>query len=387
MMHVGFDISQTGTTKAGCGFFAHSLLSSFLRTDTNACFTLYPIFGDFYYDGKMKYRQPYSGPNVSYGPRWLSRDSAADFWGSGDIEAVLKNPDVVHANNFWCPIQLTSSRLVYTLYDLSFALEPSWATETNRTGCFEGIFRASIAADWILAISEFSRVHFLSTFPHFPENRVRVIHPCSRFRNLESPGKRPGKLEKIGSKMFWLSVGTIEPRKNYFLLAEAYARYLSKDGAPYPLVLAGGVGWLMEDFEQHLKKLGIADHVVLTGYVSDKELIWLYRNCYAHLYPSLFEGFGLPVLEGMQFGAATLASDTSSIPEVAGDAAILIDPDDSDQWAEEMLQLSRQPERRNRMRTASWNQAERFSWEKSASSTLELYREAVSNPKRLFPIC
>ena len=121
---------------------------------------------------------------------------------------------------------------------------------------------------------------------------------------------------------------------------------------------------------------------MLTGYVSDEELIWLYRNCYANLYPSLFEGFGLPVLEGMQFGAPTIASSSTSIPEVAGDAAILLAPEDTEGWAQAMLGLSCNKEQRARLSAAAREQAGRFDWKRSAASLLQLYEEAVASPKR-----
>ena len=120
-----------------------------------------------------------------------------------------------------------------------------------------------------------------------------------------------------------------------------------------PLVLAGGKGWLMEDFQDYLAQLGISDRVILTGYVSDNELIWLYRNCYASLYPSVFEGFGLPVLEGMQFGAPTLSSNATSMPEVAGDAAILLSPHDPEAWTQAMLDLASDPDKRHRLGLAA----------------------------------
>jgi glycosyltransferase involved in cell wall biosynthesis len=116
--------------------------------------------------------------------------------------------------------------------------------------------------------------------------------------------------------------------------------------------------------------------------VSDKELIWLYRNCYANLYPSLFEGFGLPVLEGMQFGAPTIASSSTSIPEVAGDAAILLAPEDTEGWSQAMLGLSSNKEHRARLSAAAREQARRFEWKRSAASLLQLYEEAVATPKR-----
>ena len=123
----------------------------------------------------------------------------------------------------------------------------------------------------------------------------------------------------------------------------------------------------------------------MTDYVPDEELIWLYRNCFANLYPSLFEGFGLPVLEGMQFGAPTLASRSTSIPEVAGDAAILLAPEDTESWAQAMLRLAANKIERNQLSIASREQAGLFDWKDSAASLLQLYNEAVASPKRWVP--
>lgn len=149
-----------------------------------------------------------------------------------------------------------------------------------------------------------------------------------------------------------------------------------------PLVLAGGEGWLMEDFQKHLAELGIEAQVVMTGYVSDEELIWLYRNCYANLYPSLFEGFGLPVLEGMQFGAPTLTSNSTSIPEVTGNAAILLAPEDIESWAQAMLRLAMNRNERDQLGMAAQKQAALFNWKSSAAALLQLYDEALASPKR-----
>lgn len=381
-MHIGFDISQTGSGKAGCGFFAHALIQAMLELAPEHRYSLFPSFGDFYFDAHMPIRNPYLGQDVHYGPRHLTREAAGVFWTGPDAEASLGRPDIVHANNFWCPTQLATSRLIYTFYDMGFAVDPAWTTEANRVGCFGGVFRSAIAADWVVAISEASRAHYLSVFPHFPENRIRVIHPCSRFADSSAQGKRPKALDDVPVEGYWLNVGTIEPRKNQRRLAEAYARYLALGGAPMPLVLAGGKGWLMEDFQKHLSELGIEAQVVMTGYVSDDELIWLYRNCYANLYPSLFEGFGLPVLEGMQFGAPTLTSRSTSIPEVAGNAAVLLSPEDVEGWAQTMLWLEKNKAERDRMSIASREQAKKFSWRSSAATLLDLYEEALDSPKR-----
>ncbi|MDD2658781.1 MAG: glycosyltransferase family 1 protein [Methylococcales bacterium] len=381
-MHIGFDISQTGSGKAGCGYFAHAMIQSMLEIAPEHRYSLYPSFGDFYFDAKMPAKNPYSGQNVHYGPRRLSRETSKNFWSGSDVEASLDKPDIIHANNFWCPIQLVSSRLIYTFYDMGFAVDPDWTTEANRVGCFDGVFRSAIAADWVVAISESSREHYRTVFPHFPKDRIRVIYPCSRFADSSAMGKRPKALDDVPIGGYWLNVGTIEPRKNQRRLVEAYASYLSLGGSPMPLVLAGGKGWLMDDFQKHLSELGIDAQIVMTGYVTDDELIWLYRNCYANLYSSLFEGFGLPVLEGMQFGAPTLASNSTSIPEVAGDAAILLAPEDIESWAQAMLRLAASKLERDQLSTAALEQAGRFDWKHSAAALLQLYEEALATPKR-----
>jgi len=381
-MHIGFDISQTGSGKAGCGFFAHALIKAMLELSPEHRYSLYPSFGDFYFDALMPIENPYSKQSAYYGPRHLTRETARQFWTDSDVEVSLKQPDIIHANNFWCPTQLASSRLIYTFYDMGFAVEPAWTTEANRVGCFDGVFRSAMAADWVVAISEASRTHYLSIFPHFPEARIRVIYPCSRFVDSSAQGKRPKALDDMPALGFWLNVGTIEPRKNQRRLVEAYARYLSLGGAPMPLVLAGGKGWLMEDFQKHLSELGIDAQIVMTGYVTDDELIWLYRNCYANLYPSLFEGFGLPVLEGMQFGATTLTTRSTSIPEVAGKAAIMLAPEDTEGWAQAMLRLAANTNERDQLSVASLEQAKRFDWNISAEALLQLYEEALASPKR-----
>ncbi|HYC36636.1 MAG TPA: glycosyltransferase family 1 protein [Usitatibacter sp.] len=345
--------------------------------------TLYSSFGDFYFDPSMGLARPYRGRNVGYGPRHFSRNSAAAFWNSPGLEQALGNPDIVHANNFWCPAPLAQSRLVYTCYDLGFTVDPGWTTEANRVGCFQGMFRAAVAADWIVAISEATREHFLRTFPHFSAERVRVIHPTSRFTDLSAQGRRPRGLDMLEQGNFLLSVGTIEPRKNHLGLARAYARYLALGGKPRPVVFAGGRGWLMGEFARELSKLGISGHVAMTGYLPDDEIAWLYRNCLAHLYPSFFEGFGLPVLEGMQFGAPTICSNTTALPEVAGEATILLAPEDTEAWAQAMLALSNDAPKRQWMAAAGRARAAQFNRQASAAAMVSLYEEAAAAPKRV----
>lgn len=381
-MKIGFDISQTGSAKAGCGYYAHAIIEALALAAPDNEYILYPNFGDFYFDPRMQLNNPYRGRCLTYGPRFTSREAAKEYWDAPSLESSLGEPAVIHSNNFWCPVQLEVSRLVYTFYDLGFVENPDWTTEANRVGCFEGVFRSAIAADWVVAISEASRNAYLTTFPHFPPERLRVIYPCSRFQDESAMGVRPKNLGHLKPGAFWLTVGTIEPRKNQRMLVTAFADYLKAGGAEYPLILAGGPGWLMDDFATYISALGLDRQVILTGYISDEELTWLYRNCYANLYPSLYEGFGLPVLEGMQFGAPILASNATSIPEIVSDAGILLNPLDATAWTVAMLDLARNKEARERLSRMAVSRARHFSWKESAQTLLMLYADAIASPKR-----
>ena len=381
-MHIGFDISQTGDGKAGCGFFTHALIAAMIAIAPENKYDLYPSFGDFFFDSGMPEGNPYGGANVSYGPHHDAIDAAREFWTQDKLETALGQPDLIHSNNFWSPIQLTTSKLIYTLYDIGFAVDPDWTTERNRVGCFEGVFRSAAVADWVIAISDFTRQHFLKLFPHFPADRVRVVYPCSRFTDAERKGAPPVAAEGLEPGKFWLSVGTIEPRKNQRMLVLAYKNYLDAGGRPMPLVLAGGKGWLMDNFGDYVASLGLSEFVIIAGYVSDDEMIWLYRNCFASLYPSLFEGFGLPVLEGMQFGAPTLSSNATSMPEVTGDNAILISPLVPDDWTRSMLNLAGNESERERLKIDAVERAAQFNWKKSARAVLDIYSEATRSPRR-----
>ena len=391
-MKIGFDVSQTGDGKAGCGYFAEGLiraledLASALKGAGGHEYILYPAFGDLFWDPQCA-TATYSTSHPAFkrmkAPAGL--EESQRFWRAAgatpntgarpDFETRIGSPDLVHSNNFFCPRGLARARLVYTLYDLSFLVDPSWTTEANRVGCLDGVFRAATGADWIVADSEYTRRHFLEVFPHYPAGRTEVIYPGSRY-SFEGPAApRPERFGQLTAAGFWLSVGSLEPRKNHRRLVEAYAR----SGSPLPLVLAGGKGWLMEDL---LAELGErAGGIVLPGYVSESELEWLYRHCFGFLYPSLFEGFGMPVLEALSLGAPVICSNTTSLPEVAGDAGLLVDPLDTEAIAAAMLRLVSGEIARETLRAAGLRQAARFSWKASARKLLRVYEECRKREK------
>src|SRR5262249_34366219 len=146
-----------------------------------------------------------------------------------DLERQLGNPDIVHANNFFCPVGVKRARVVYTLHDLGFLEQPAWSTEDNWLTCFSGVFNASTNADHVIAVSEYTRRHFLSLFPHYPAERAPAAPQASRFTQLP-PARRPRVLASLVPDRFWLTVGTIEPRKNYGTLLNALACLCQESG-------------------------------------------------------------------------------------------------------------------------------------------------------------
>jgi len=266
--------------------------------------------------------------------------------------------------------------LNYTLYDLSFLEHPEWHAEQNRVGCFEGVFNAGLYADMIISISEYSRGHFLEIFPHFPPDRIRVVPPASRFSHKPNLA-RPSSLSSLKPGEFWLNVGTLEPRKNQHRLVQAYARLKARNPGTFPLVFAGGRGWLMEDFHAMVEHLGLVKDIVMPGYVDDSALQWLYQNCYAMVYPSLFEGFGLPVLEAMSLGAPVISSNVTSIPEIVGDAGILVNPFDEGEIFGAMSKLLQNRGLRASLIELGRARAKRFTWESAALTILECYRNCT----------
>jgi glycosyltransferase involved in cell wall biosynthesis len=380
-VRIGFDVSQTGAGKAGCGYFAEGLIQALESLGGGNEYFLYPAFGDLFWDPQCAtaaYRTDH--PAFHRLPAPGSFEESQRFWRNpgDDFEARIGNPEIVHSNNFFCPRGLRRARLVYTLHDLSFLVDPTWSTEANRVGCLDGVFRAATSADWIVANSDFTRRHFLEIFPHYPAERTAFIHAGSRFSfDRPAPAGVPERFGQLIPGKFWFSVGSLEPRKNHRRLLEAYEQSRLRPNQPdWPLVLAGGKGWLMEDLEAERRR-----GIVAAGYVSERELEWLYRNCFAFLYPSLFEGFGMPALEAMALGVPVICSNTTSLPEVVGDAGLLVDPLDAEAIAAAMVRLASGAVDREVLRAAGLRQARRFSWESSGRKLLEVYADCANRGK------
>lgn len=206
------------------------------------------------------------------------------------------------------------------------------------------------------------------------EAKIKVIY------HGVSPRFRPAGPEAVSAvrqryglpDRFVLSLGTIEPRKNLTSLLEVW-HALSSGGVPPKLVIAGSKGWLYAPFFSKLRELGLEDQVLFTGYVPEEDLPAVYSAAELFVYPSLYEGFGFPVLEAMACGAPVITSNTSSLPEVAGQAALLVDPTSLEELSAAIGRVLENQELRNQLRARGLEQAARFSWERTARETLSVY--------------
>jgi glycosyltransferase involved in cell wall biosynthesis len=378
-MRIGFDTSQTGPGATGCGRFADSLLDALGGVDEANEYLLYATFGESWSREARRTRSP-AAPRQARLLDGLGREEAAELWSRppADFEERIGAPDVVHANSYYCPPGLRRARLVFTVHDLVSIDEPDLLLEDNRVHCFRGLFDASVRADAVVAVSRHTRARFLERFPHYPADRVEVVHEASRFPPSRRPAAAPGP-EALAPGGFWLTVGTLEPRKNLRRLLRAFARLRAR-GEVRPLVVAGPEGWKEEGLADAVEALGLAGAVRFEGYVEDDRLAWLYANCFAMAYVSLAEGFGLPVVEAMSLGAPVVTSSTTSLAEVAGRAAVLVDPRDEEALVEALSRLAGDGALRRRLSEAGRARAAEFSWERAARQVLAVYREAAERP-------
>lgn len=379
-MKIGFDVSQTCRERAGCGYFADQLIRNLIEIDRENNYLLYPVFYDYRHPD-FKKSTSISAQNVTSMYQNMSWQSLEKLWNETDKkDELLGSPDIIHSNNYSCPKDVTA-KVIVTIYDLSYLDCPEFTTNRIRTICFNGAFESSIYADHIITISEFSKKRFLYYFPHYPEEKISVIYPGAR-TSIKKSDKNAGlnflKKFKINRHQeYFLSVGTIEPRKNHSLLLEVYSELYKKYKDIFPLYIAGGKGWLYDSIYEKTRKLGIEGKVRFTGYVKDEELSSLYSNCYAFIFPSFYEGFGLPVLEAMAWGAPVITSNRASIPEVCGDAALLIDPDSCESLYNGMERILKDRALKDELSGKAVERARIFSWRKTAEELLNVYRRVI----------
>jgi len=269
--------------------------------------------------------------------------------------------------------------LVVTIFDLSFLRYP----QAFRLGnwLYLRLFTRVSArrARRIIAISKHTKAditHWLGV----PPERIEVVY-CGveeRFHSLPAEEVLAFRRKKGLPEQFLLHVGTLEPRKNLSLLLRAYARLRAAGGNPPPLILAGARGWMCEGLFSQVEELGLGDSVHFPGYVRPEELPLWYNAATCFVYPSLYEGFGLPPLEAMACGTPVLSSNAASLPEVVGDAGLLLDPVDEEAWAHELARVLSRPELQRELAERGLDRARRFNWRRAAEETVQVYRCALA---------
>jgi glycosyltransferase involved in cell wall biosynthesis len=236
---------------------------------------------------------------------------------------------------------------------------------------------AAKKSDRIITVSESTKKD-AREFLGYPEEKITRIYNGidKRFFQQDEHSKDDMKKEHGILGKYILFLGTLEPRKNLSRVLDAFARFKKsyKNKFDYQLVVAGKRGWLMETYFQQASDLGIADDVVFTGYVGGDELKPLYTSAEFFVMPSLWEGFGQTIVEAMACGTPCLVSKVSSIPEITGDAAYFVDPHDTEGITKGMMELASNRELREKLSAAGREQAKKFSWEKCARETLEVYK-------------
>lgn len=369
-MRIAIDAS-TISTQGGPRTYVLGLLEALLRIDRDNEYVV------FYNDSAHLGRFPGAKEIVLPGKNPLAR-----LW----REHVLlpsackrENIDLLHCPKSAIPFY-SPCPVVVTLHDLIPIKHPETEKFTARIYWRLQIPIAARRSAFIITVSEHARQEIMTGFG-VDAGRIKAIMLGFNPAMLEArdPARAVAVRDRYAlPERYILYVGTIQPRKNIDTLIEAYARLIQERDNTIPsLVIVGRKGWLYDPLFARIAELGLTDMAIFTGFVADEDLPFIYDGAQVFAYLSLFEGFGLPPLEAMACGAPVVVSNTTSLPEVVGDAGFAVAPLDIDAIVAAFRQLLDKPELAANMRKKGLERARAFSWERCARETLEIY-EAVS---------
>ncbi len=285
--------------------------------------------------------------------------------------------NLLHSPDFIPPFR-ANFRTVITVHDLAFLLYPQFLTRESAR-YYGQIDQAVRQADHIIADSENTRQDLLRMLGT-PPDKVSVIYLAANsiYRPIILAQARQWVADKFGlTGDFILFVGTIEPRKNLPTLLRAYRQLLDAYKMNVGLVLVGGEGWLYDEILTLVKEWRLADRMRFLGCVPNKDLLHLYNAASVLVQPALYEGFGLTPLEAMACGTPVVVSNTSSLPEVVGDAGLLVEPRDVDAWAAALWRVFADDALRDELSQKALARSRYFSWERTAHQTLRIYERIV----------
>jgi glycosyltransferase involved in cell wall biosynthesis len=377
-MKIGIDISRTVTEATGVGYYAKNLVHALAGIDSQNEYLLYGIFCECSPPDWKSADTP-AAENFSLHQKRYPSSYVAKKWANfgKHKERLLGGVNILHSTAYTTPL-ISGPKIIVTIHDLSFFVYPQHHTDANYQFVTRNVHHAARRAHFIIADSENTRRE-IKRFLHVPDERVEVVHLAAGemfFRRLEPESITQIKNKYGIRKPYFLALGSIEPRKNLARALVAFKALLEFEKVDYQFVMVGGSGWKNEAFYSTLKKLNIDEHLLLTGYVPEEDLPALYQGAEVFIYPSIYEGFGLPVLEAMASGVPVITSNTSSLPEVAGDAALLVNPGEVFEIYEAMEALVSRPSLIEELKSKGIEQSKKFSWEKTARETLKIYERA-----------
>ncbi len=295
------------------------------------------------------------------------------------LTARRLHADILHATAFVAPL-MPARPTILTIYDASFALFPQFFRGFNQTYLRLGTRWSARQARRIITISECTRRDVQRLYG-VPADRIAVAYPGvdQALKPAEPAQVAAFRRAKNLPEKFLLYLGTLEPRKNLVLLIHAFAQF-RRECPEAVLVLAGGIGWLAEELFNAIEADGVKDSVVLPGYIAAEEKALWYAAAAAFVYPSLYEGFGMPPLEAMACGTPVITSNAAALPEVVGEAGLMLAPDEVHDWAAAMQRLWMDAAYRADLAERGIQQARQFTWAATARRIVDTYQDLLDHP-------
>lgn len=292
--------------------------------------------------------------------------------------AKKEKVDILHQPCFSAPIFYSGKKIV-TVHDIIPLIFPHILPFASRMYFSKWMTYSYRHADSIICDSKSTKKDIIKYLKIRPE-KIKVIYLAVSDNFKPAKSKKHinhiKNLYKTGDKYF-IHIGTMEPRKNLDFLIKAYFKAV-KSGVKENLVIVGKKGYNYQKLYELVDKLNLQNRVIFTGYAEDKDIPALYSGATALTFPSIYEGFGFPPLEAMACGTPVIASNASSIPEVVGSAGILLSPKNENLWVKNMIKLANSPDLAQRLKRLGLEQAKKFSWEKTARETIEIYKRIIN---------
>lgn len=367
LMQIGIDCRLTAYQMGGISQYTIYLLKALAELDKVNSY----IVGQMARDGRS--HTP-SSPNFRRTNLYTPCHHRLEKWALGG-ELLSRRLDVWHSPDFIPPAWGARKRVI-TVHDLNFIYYPQFLTDESKRYYAGQIAWACEVADAISADSEATRQDLIDLL-HVPADKVTTIHLAANPLYAQSYAEEAIEATLATYNLprgFILCVGTLEPRKNIPMLLKAYAMLRLETAVDLPLVLVGGKGWLYEEIFATIDHLQLRPHVHHLQGVYDEQLAHLYHSAGLLVTPSHYEGFGLPALEAMHCGCPVVVSDRGSLPEVVGEAGIILDPDDPELWTGTIHDVLTYKETYTTLTTKGFEQAKRFSWRETAVATQKLYQ-------------